>query len=279
MNMISNPGPHREPALPVGLYSISVRGLDLPDLLDWAATLGVSFVHLRGGRRGFDLARRGPAQLAAWHRAAIRSRVPITGVTSDVDLADLYSGSAAARAQATTELRAVAGAGTELGARWVRVLATQPLSGTPTVTPLPAARPVTLEDCPLPVVAELHHPCWLAPRPAAALEGILGSGRLALLADTAQLSAALAANGSEAPQTLQRLFPHVSVAHLSDQGAGLDGIEHAVVARQVAHRLRVGSSVEVAVEWTGDTRTPAECARRYRSHTAWWRGLYREVTP
>lgn len=273
MNLTPKPERDRELGLPVGLYSISVRGLDVPDLLEWAATLGVEFVHLRGGRRGFDLAHRSPAELAAWRRAANRRRVPITGVTSDVDLADLYSGSTAVRTQAMKDLHAVAAAGTELGARWIRVLAARPFSD------MPAPGVDSLVGCPLPVVAELHHSSWLSPQPATALADVLGSGLLALLADTAQLSAALTANGLETPEILRGLFPHVRVAHLSDQGAGLDDIGHAVVARQVAYRLRVGASVEVAVEWTGADRTRAECANRYRWHAAWWREMYRETIP
>lgn len=273
MSVTSNPGRAADSGLPVGLYSISVRGLDVPDLLGWAGTSGVDFLHLRGGLRGFDLARRRTAELAAWRRAAARSGVPITGVTSDVDLADLYSTSAPVRAQAARDLRAVAEAGVELGAGWVRVLATRPFD------PVPARGRESPVDCPLPIVAELHHPSWLSPHPAAAFNHLCASGRLALLADTAQLSAALASNGPEASKTLHGLFPYVQVAHLSDQGAGLDDPGHAIVAGQVARRLRAGTVVEVAVEWTGADRTRSECGRRYRTHAAWWRALYREVTP
>lgn len=55
--------PNRTPAAP-GLYSIGVRGLSLPELLRWTASLGVPFLHLRGGPRGFDLRGRSPATLA-----------------------------------------------------------------------------------------------------------------------------------------------------------------------------------------------------------------------
>lgn len=40
----------------VGLYSISVRDMDVPDLLARAAGNDISFLHLGGGPRGVDLA-------------------------------------------------------------------------------------------------------------------------------------------------------------------------------------------------------------------------------
>lgn len=54
----------------VGLYSISVRGLNIPDLLVWAARANMPFIHLRGGPRGFDLARRTASALGEWRRQA-----------------------------------------------------------------------------------------------------------------------------------------------------------------------------------------------------------------
>ncbi|MEV3951260.1 hypothetical protein AB0K57_26970 [Streptomyces halstedii] len=105
----------------IGLYSIGVRGLDVPELLEWAGAQNVPFVHLRGGPRGYDLARQSPQVLAHWRRRG-ESCVPVTGVTADLDLADLFAVSAPERARARAELELLVAAAAAVGAGWVRLL-------------------------------------------------------------------------------------------------------------------------------------------------------------
>ncbi|WP_285729333.1 hypothetical protein [Nocardiopsis sp. ATB16-24] len=251
---------------PVGLYSISVRGLSVPDLLAWAHTHDMGFVHLRGGPRGFDLARRDSGELLGWCEAA-RETVPITGVTADVDLAHVYGTDSRQRHQAREELAALAAAAKVLGAGWVRLLACHPLTDL-------VGEPVEVS---LPLVVELHHPGWLETGPQRALGDLLTHHGVSLLADTTQLARALANGGDGAMDRLERLWPHTRVLHLSDDGSGLADTTHTLVARRVAERIHDGQTVEVALEWTGPERTPHTCARLHRSHTAWWNHIDRET--
>lgn len=251
---------------PVGLYSISVRGLAVPDLLAWAHTHGMGFVHLRGGPRGFDLGRRDRGELRDWCTAA-REAVPITGVTADVDAAQVYDPDPRQRHQAREELADLVEASQVVGAGWVRLLARHALTelvGGPVQTSLP-------------LVVELHHPGWLDEAPQRVLDEVFTRHGMGLLADTAQLAHALAEAGEGAADRLERLWPHVRVLHLSDDGSGLDEAGHALVARRVAERIHAGQTVEVALEWTGPDRTPHTCARLHRSHTAWWHYLQGET--
>lgn len=243
----------------VGLYSISVRGLDVPELLTWAARERIPFVHLRGGPRGVDLARRETAELGGWRRRADDAGVPLTGITADLDLANLLDGTTAARAAAHQELARLAEAATLLGAGWVRLLARTEPAG----TYLHTLHDQPVPDLPVGLLVEPHHPAWLQPDARAAL--LDRTPRLRLLADTAQLAAALDHSDDAA---LAELLDHADVLHLSDDGAGLDGHRH--VAAQAAARIAAGQRIEVAVEWTGTDRSPAACLRRYREARAWW---------
>lgn len=244
---------------PVGLYSIGVRGLDVPELLAWAHRHQMGFMHLRGCHRGYDLTRQTPETLERWRRAA-RTTVPITGVTADLDLAHIHAPDPGERHRARRKLAALSAAAQGLGAGWVRLLARHPLTA-------PEGGPI---EAGLPLLVELHHPGWWAPAPHRALLDLLQTPHLGVLADTAQFTHALATIGTEVLDRWQRVGPHVRVLHLSDDGSGLTDPGHALVASDIAHRIRLDQQVEVAVEWTGLDRTPAACLRRHRTHTRWW---------
>ncbi|MFD4577418.1 sugar phosphate isomerase/epimerase family protein [Streptomyces sp. NPDC058417] len=252
---------------PVGLYSISVRGLDVPDLLSWAAHHGIPFVHLRGGKRGYDLAAQDASTLARWREASTRT-VPVTGVTADTDLADLLSTDPALRRQARREVHRLADAARAVGAGWLRLLARHPLK----TTDFAADSSWMLDGLEVPLLIELHDPQWLAERPHAAMVCLLQrQPRLHLLADTAQLAQAFVEpDDGRTAERLDGLGPWIKVLHLSDPGPGLVGPGHSVVADHVMRRITDGQRIEVAVEWTGADRTPAAALTRYRDHTAWW---------
>lgn len=250
----------------VGLYSIGVRGLGVPELLLWAAGEGVPFVHLRGGPRGCDLAAQSPDVLTQWRRAASRW-VPVTGVTADLDLTDLFCPAAPERARARAELARLSAAAAALGAGWVRLLGRTvpqgPLLNAMLGSQLPAVR--------LPLLVELHHPGWLAPDALDALEEMLGRWpRLRLLADTAQLAAARPTAGGGADEALERILDFTRVLHLSDDGTQADAVGRDLVAGRARRRITGGQDLEVAVEWTGQPRTPQACLERYRDACHRW---------
>lgn len=245
----------------IGLYSISVRGLDVPDLLGWAAFHAIPFVHLRGGPRGVGLAAQSAATVRHWRQTSART-VPITGVTADLDLADVLTGTAAARSRAAEELSRLVEAAEFLGAGWVRLLARTPL---PAPVLAAAANMPEPADSRLPLLVEIHHPGWLTPAALAPLVDLLASHPgTALLADTAQLAAQVD------PVALGQILDHSRVLHLSDPGTGLHAPGHATVAELAIERIAAGRHLEVAVEWTGSDRTPAACLERYHAACAWW---------
>ncbi|MGW4731711.1 AP endonuclease [Streptomyces shenzhenensis] len=254
---------------PVGLYSISVRGLEVPDLLSWTARHRIPFLHLRGGKRGCDLAAQDATTLARW-REASAATVPVTGVTADTDLADLLGADPAVRRQAREEVCRLADAARALGAGWLRLLARHPLHTT--VFAGDGSWPLDSHVPAVPLLIELHSPQWLAPRPHAELVRLLQQQpRLRLLADSAQLAQALAEpRDGHAAERLERLSPWIEVLHLSDPGPGLADPGHAVVADHAIRRIAAGQRIEVAVEWTGADRTPAAALARYGEHAAWW---------
>ncbi|GII52816.1 hypothetical protein Pth03_12050 [Planotetraspora thailandica] len=224
----------------VGLYSISVRGFDVPSLLRWATATGIPFIHLRGGSRGYCLTSVDRSTLRSW-RPIIRDTVPVTGVTADVDLMDVL----ARRPESCEEVLRLAEAAAELGAKWLRLCARIP--------PAPGDARGELPTRAVPLLIEPHHPGWLTPAGFAALPHVR------LLADTRQLAGQ--------PTMLGPAVERADVLHLSDQGEGLDTI----VANLAARRIAAGQSIEVAVEWTGPDRSPKACRDRYRSACAWWR--------
>ncbi|MEU9887573.1 hypothetical protein [Sphaerisporangium sp. NPDC051011] len=256
-------------AAPIGLYSISVRGLDVPGLLRLAACNGVPFVHLRGGPRGFHLAAQPVATVWEWRKLAMDT-VPITGVTADLDLADLLEGDSVARTQAVHDLVQLTEAATLLGAGWVRLLARTPLQERALAD---AVTLPVLARGPMPLLVELHHPAWMDESTFAPLIGMVEACPLVrLLADTAQLAAALPGDGST-PTWVGQVLDHVGALHLSDTGPGLHAPGHALVAGLTADRIDAGQRMEIAVEWTGADRSPAACLARYRAATTWWANL------
>lgn len=252
----------------VGLYSIGVRGLEVPGLLTWAHRHGLGFVHLRGGPCGFDLTRRPPDAWERW-RLAAAGTVPITGVTADLDLADIHP-AAAAPGRARRELEHLARAAAAVGAGWVRLLARHPVT-----TPVPA--PV---DLAVPVVIELHHPAWWEAAPHRVLLDLLDADPgIGVLADTAQLAHARTVHGPDMEKRWGAVADRVRVLHLSDNGTGATTGGHEQAARDLAARIHTGQRVEVAMEWTGPDRSRAVCLDRHRSLTRWWRTLCEQEIP
>lgn len=252
---------------PLGLYSIGIRGLGAGELLAAAARWQVPFVHLRGGPRGYDLARVPAARLAAWARQARDDGVPVTMVTADIDLADFTTPGTARYRDAARELAALAAAASELGARAIRLLARAvPRDAEWEALSVPAGAAPGMA-----VLAELHDPQWLTPGAAARLHALLDrTPGLALLLDSAQVHDAwLRDPAAPWPALLAGLAARASVVHLSDRGAGLGGAGHqltACAARNAASRHHA----EAAFEWTGADRAPQACLARYRAATAWW---------
>lgn len=258
----------------IGLYSISVRGLDVPGLLTWAADHAIPFIHLRGGPRGFDVTRRPRAQLRSWRRQAAGSAVPVTGVTGDIDLADALACSPDTRSRTARDLTGLTAAASELGAGWVRLLARTP-PGPGWQPDVQRAFPVTA----VPLVIEAHHPGWLEPANFAALARLVDRDpRLHLLADTAQLAALPPGNASPAEHAclLSEAVSRATVLHLSHSST-LAAAGHAAVAELAARRIRAGHRIEIAVEWTGADRSPEEALRQYRQAAAWWTRIYEQT--
>ncbi|MDP9842217.1 sugar phosphate isomerase/epimerase family protein [Streptosporangium lutulentum] len=256
-------------ATPIGLYSISVRDLDVPELLRLAVANGVPFVHLRGGPRGFDLAAQRVATVWQWRKMA-EDTVPITGVTADLDLADLLEGDSSDRTQAAYDLAQLTEAAALLGAGWVRLLARTPLDER--VLADAGTLPVLARSA-VPLLVELHHPAWVEEGAFGPLIAMVEScSSVRLLADTAQLAAALPDDGGT-PAWAGQVLDHAAVVHLSDTGTGLHAPGHALVAALAADRIDAGQCLEVALEWTGPDRNPAECVARYRAATTWWADL------
>ena len=259
---------------PLGLYSIGIRGLDTRELLAAAARWQVPFVHLRGGRRGYDLARVPAARLAAWARQARNAGVPVTMVTADIDLADFTEPGTARYQQAARELAALAAAAEELGARAIRLLAR--------AVPRDAewgTLAVPVDAAPgLSVLAEIHDPGWFTLAAASRLCGLLDrTPGLALLLDSAQVHDAWMRDpATRSPGQLAELAARASVVHLSDRGAGLDGAGHQLAARAARDAAGSGHHAEAAFEWTGADRSPQACLDRYRAATAWHAAQWEE---
>ncbi|MGW6603903.1 hypothetical protein [Streptomyces sp. NPDC055036] len=128
--------------------------------------------------------------------------------------------------------------------------------------------------------AAAGHPGWLAPRALDALETLLERWpRMRVLADTAQLAAALPSAGGDADAALERVLVPSRVLHLSDDDSGLEFPGQARVARRARSRIAHGQDLEVAVEWTGHPRTAQACLDRYRSACRWWAELAKAPPP
>ena len=252
---------------PLGLYSIGIRGLDAGQFLALAAGWQVPFAHLRGGPRGYDLARTPAARLTAWARQARKAGVPVTLVTADIDLADFTAPGTARYHQAARELAALAASAKELGTRATRLLARAvPPEGEweTLVIPMDAAPGMA-------VLAELHDPGWFTPASAARLHGLLDrTPGLALLLDSAQVHDAwLTDPAAPWPALLAGLAARATVVHLSDRGTGLDQPGHRLLARAARAAAGEGRPAENAFEWTGADRSPQACLARYRAAATW----------
>lgn len=253
---------------PLGLYSISVRGLTVPHLLTWAAEQQIPFVHLRGGPRGCDLARRSAATVRAW-RAAADATVPITGVTAEVEVAALVAADPVARSRAWQEIGRLAEAAGVLGAGWVRLLGRTPPDRSER---LPDAG--LLAGLPVPLLVEPHHAAWLQPDGLARLLGLADAG-IRLLADTAQLASGFP--GAGVPDWLGPVLGRSDVLHLHEEG-GEPGHGQAVAAA-AASRIGAGQPLQAALEWTGADRSPAACLARYREASRRWSAWAKHQPP
>ncbi len=257
------------PPTDVGLYSIGIRGIEMEDLLAFATTHQVPFLHLRGGPRGFDLARRDTSTLDEWARCSHAS-VPITLVTADLELVDFARPDTQAYRQATAALDRLGHAAAVLGARAVRLLARRVVD-----QPLWAdvAVPNLVARYGLITLVELHDPEWFTANTTASTVAHLDRAPwLALLIDTAQVHHAWlrSDNPASLARNVSALVPHTRAVHVSDSGDGLTGTGHRVVAQAFAN-LDAGDAVEIAFEWTGADRSPQSCLTRYHHAVAWWR--------
>lgn len=250
---------------PIGLYSIGIRGLDVTKVLTLSAEQQVPFVHLRGGPRGYDLARRDRATLSRWARHA-QCSAPVTLVTADLDLAQFYQPGSDDYQHACTELDRLAKATAILGATAIRLLARHPPGG-------PDGSSVMVPDLQhqyeLGTLVELHHPRWFTPAALTALQSVFHANPgLGLLMDSGQVHRALCCLGTLHPPVLDALVQQARVVHWCDNGQGLDGAGHRLLA--AATRTRTGDGAELGFEWTGADRSATTCLARYRSAVSWW---------
>lgn len=247
---------------PIGLYSIGIRDLAMPDLLAWAAAAGIPFVHVRGGARGHAVLERPRHELERW-RAASRSTCPITLVTSDATLGELTGADDHMRSAALYALERTCEAAAVLGATQVRILADSPPQSIKHAVRLPGD--ITL-------LIELHHPSWWTTGGLdAAADLACAEPRIRLLADTAQAAAGLAPyEPREARSLVAQTIALTRVLHLSDDGRGLDARGHALLAEAVRS---ADADIELGFEWTGEPRTAEACRQRYRAACTWWRSL------
>ncbi|QOC93848.1 apurinic/apyrimidinic endonuclease family protein [Micromonospora craniellae] len=252
----------------VGLYSIGIRGIEMEDLFALSTAYQIPFLHLRGGQRGFDLARRDTTTLDRWACRA-QSSPPITAVTADLDLADFNRPGTQAYRRANAELDRLADATALLGTHSVRLLARRVIEQREWAG---IALP-NLAQYGMTTLIELHDPAWFTGQPLASMAAYLDRVEgLALLIDTAQVHSAYLRAGSlnSLGDDLAALERHTRVVHISDNGYGLTGGGHRIVA-QTFGRAGDDGHVEVAFEWTGADRSVQECMSRYRYAVRWWR--------
>ncbi|MBA0127251.1 AP endonuclease [Haloechinothrix sp. YIM 98757] len=227
-------------------------------------------MHLRAGPRGYDLARRDTSTLRHWARVATHT-IPVTGLTCDVDLVDLLRSDPDSTAQTT----ALTAAARVLGCQWIRVLARTPPERLPEPVYLP---PEVHTNHPITVLIELHHPNWLLASSLELLRRILDNGpHLRLLIDTGQIHRGQRLHPDDSV-AVDQLLAAAKVLHLSDDGTGLDGIGHVDTAECAVRHIDTGHNLEVAFEWTGRDRSPAQCLHRYRSALQWWQHRHQQVT-
>jgi hypothetical protein len=122
-------------------------------------------------------------------------------------------------------------------------------------------------------LVELHNPEWFTAQALAALVAHLDrTSWLVLLIDTAQVHGAWlrSDNPDSLAEDVPVLVPHTRAVHISDNGEGLTGTGHRIVANTFGH-VSDDRPVEVAFEWTGFDRSPQGCLARYRRAVQWWR--------
>lgn len=257
--------PEEQPLPPLGLYSIGIRPISVPDLLDMAAAHGVKFVHLRGGPRGYHLAAQTRDRLRCW-ALHVAHTVPVTAVTTDVDLADLVEG--CTRPTALAELDRLAAAAALLASGSPTALRVLARAALPPTEVVPGLVPQTAA----PIVIELHHPDWFVePALSAVLELVEQSPGLGLLADSGQIHRAHSTHPAVDEATVRRIVDQARVVHLADAGAGLDAAGHRLLATAVRSEAGRGWPGQVAFEWTGPDRRPQVCLARYDAAASWWR--------
>ncbi|MGB6163306.1 MAG: hypothetical protein WCF33_19055 [Pseudonocardiaceae bacterium] len=248
---------------PVGLYSIGIRDLDVPEILTLALEHQVPFVHLRGGPRGYDLARCDDTTLSRWARHSWAS-VPITLVTADLDIAQFQPTSPSYQ-HARAELDRLSRASAILGAHAVRLLARHPVRDAVAGT---VALPDLRDRHGLAILVELHDPSWFTPAALITVRAVCDApAGVGLLVDSGQVHRAWSALGVLDELVLTELVARASIVHLCDNGSGLGGTGHHLLAAAIA----AGGAVEVGFEWTGPDRSPAGCLARYRAAVSWWR--------
>jgi len=215
-----------------------------------------------------DIVRRSFAELVDWKQHA-QDTVPITGITADLELAEVLAEDRQSRVVAHTELAALAAAARIVGAQWVRLMART--SPGPDTFDLAAAR---VPDVGLPILFEPHASAWWT-RPTfdALAETLAATPHLRLLVDTAQAHRAQADD-----RVLATAMRYASVLHICDNGTGLHAVGHRRAARHALNQISSGQPLAVAVEWTGPDRSPAGFNERYRSVCAWWSARRAEHT-
>lgn len=147
-----------------------------------------------------------------------------------------------------------------LGAHAIRLLARDPVGDAVTLPDLQQRHGLT-------VVVELHDPSWFTPGALIAVRAFCDARPgVGLLVDSGQVHRAWSTFGALDDLVLGELILRASVVHLCDNGSGLGGKGHHLLAAVTA----AGGAVEVGFEWTGPDRSPASCLVRYRAAVSWW---------
>jgi hypothetical protein len=256
----------------VGLYSIGVRGVRVPDLAVWAGRHEIPFLHLRGGARGAAAMRQTDHELDRW-RTVAEMTAPIRIVTTDITLEDLTAAATDRREAAERELRRAAETARRLGAGMIRILADTPR---PVGGRLPVPR---LPEHDISVLIEPHDASWWEPAGIDLLDDLSQADeRIRLLADTAQAAALAGHSQANLSDLAEHVIALSRVVHLSDNGTGLSGFNHQLLAASAARAVARGQPLEIAFEWTGPDRTHPVCLARYRDACAWWHAAAARTT-
>jgi len=104
----------------MGFYSIGLGNLPINELSELVRSEEIPFLHLRGGRKGYNLAQFQECELEEF-RNALHGLVDASLVTSDTDLQDFLA-QAPERCPVVKELQALCRASSYLGANAVRLI-------------------------------------------------------------------------------------------------------------------------------------------------------------